>query len=135
MRAPFCLLALVALAACDTLAVYPPEGALQIDGVSLTADRDVYDNDSEVVLTLRNASASRVESGVLGCAILERRTDSGWTQDVPYNDRACIAIAVYIEPGDVLEGALPLDGVSDGTYRFLHRTNVGTLVTASFVVD
>lgn len=129
------LLSLLALAACDTTsAIFPPQSGIAVGDVELAADRDAYRAGQEITLTLSNGSASRVETGVMGCATLEKQTSEGWSQDVPYNDRACILPIVVVEPGETFSGTLVLDPVDEGTYRFRHGTNVGELATASFVV-
>ena len=131
------LLSLLILAACDTVETFPPEAGVALEGVTLTADRSMYDNDDEVGLTLRNDGAARVETGVLGCAALERRTDAGWVRDAALNDRPCILLLVVLEPGDLEGGSVDLDavgGAPDGTYRFVHGTSVGDVASASFEV-
>jgi len=134
MRALRLLPLVLALAACDTLRVLPPEGAVRADGFSLTADRPSYDNRDEVTLTLRNDGPERGEMGVLACAALEQRTDDGWTQDLAHNDRACIMLLVYVEPGSEQAAVVELEGVPDGTYRFTHRVSGVEVATASFEV-
>jgi hypothetical protein len=133
MRA-LALLSLLALAACDTAAVYPPEGPVHASGLALTVDRTSYDRGDDVALSLRNDGDVPVYTGILGCALLERRTEAGWSSDLAFNERACIAIAVEIEPGESLDGTLALDGVRTGTYRFRHGASGVEVATASFVV-
>ena len=128
------LVPLLALAACDALQPFPAEGGVRAGAVGLAADADAYERGDTVELTLRNGGFRTVETGVMGCAALEQRTDAGWTSDIDYNDRACVLPLVVVEPGETYSGSLVLDGVDAGTYRFVKDTNVGVLATASFVV-
>lgn len=125
---------LLSVVACDAIAFFPPEGGISIGRVELSTDQASYGGGGEVTLALRNGSDTTVETGVLACALLERRTDAGWTSDLSFNERACIAIAVSIAPGDTYSETQRLDGVRGGTYRFMQRTSVGELVTATFDV-
>ena len=134
MRALWLIPAL-ALVACDSLDVFPPEQGVRAGSVELVTDAEVYDRGGDIELTLRNGSERTVETGVMGCAVLEMRTATGWTDDIDYNERGCILPLVVIEPGEAYSGTLTLGGVDRGTYRFVHGTNVGDLATASFVVD
>ena len=130
----FALVSLLALAACDTVAVFPPEGAIVVNGFSLVTDRTVYDNGSDVTLTLRNDGPVQGEMGVLGCAILEQRTEAGWTAALDRNDRVCILMMVGVSPGQEIVAVADLDGVRDGTYRFVQPVSGMRVATASFTV-
>ena len=128
---------LVSLAACDTVETFPPENGISLEGATLTVDRGVYDNDDTVTLTLRNEGERRLEMSVLECARLEQRTANGWGTAPGQDERFCIGVLAVVEAGDDLQGTVDLDlvgGAPDGTYRFVHRTNVGDLATASFDV-
>ena len=123
--------ALVLLAGCaDTpFTDAAPVGA---DGITFTADQTRYGNGDEAHLTLRNGSDETLTTGVLECAGLERWDGSEWAFSPEGNDRACIELAVVLEPGDSLGGDIQLD-VPDGTYRFV--LGYPDVATGSFRVE
>jgi hypothetical protein len=112
------LLALVLLAGCAD-APFTDSAPVRPRGVEFTADRTAYDNDDEVALRLVNHSPDTLLTGVLECAVLERWTGRAWETSPDGNDRGCILIGVYLEPGDALDGRVRLD-VPDGSYRFVY---------------
>lgn len=113
----FPVLALL-LASCDTLAgPRSDDGPVRAAGVSLDADRTRYDNRDEVRLTLRNDGAATYTTGVLECAELERWDGTAWVPSRMRDDRACIAIGLFLEPGQTIDGT-PRLNVPAGSYRF-----------------
>ncbi|WP_420456945.1 immunoglobulin-like domain-containing protein [Rubrivirga sp.] len=131
---PLAFVILLALAACDTLGVYPPEAPVTAADLSLTTDRSEYRSGDDVTLTLRNDGDREVLTGVLTCSLLERRTDDGWTRDVDRNERGCILLGITVPPGDAYTDEADLDGVRAGTYRFVQAFGDVEVATGSFVV-
>ena len=125
---------LLALVACDTVQTFPPESGTEPEGVMLTTDHTTYDNDDQAVLTLHNRSPRRIETSVLGCALLERRTDAGWSPSPDGNGRFCPAVLVVLEADEVAAATVNLEDVPDGTYRFVQGADVGDVASASFEV-
>jgi hypothetical protein len=141
MRLRFALALPVALlfAACDTAAPLTSTDAVAREGASLTVDREVYRQGDTAALTLRNAGAARLVTGVLACALVERWDGQGWEPSLDGSDRPCIEIAVVVEPGGRLTGEVPLD-VRRGSYRISHSVTPedggpsGMVRTAAFQV-
>ncbi len=131
---PLALVSVLALSACDTVAYFPSEAPVAANGVSFEAERTTYRSGDTVLLTLRNDGDRTAETGVLGCAVLELRTRTAWVRALPFNDRACILLLVAIAPGDDYSGAVDLDRVRPGTYRFSQSVNGTDVSTASFEV-
>jgi hypothetical protein len=118
----------------------PPVGpAVSPNGLTLTADKAAYAGGETARLELRNGAQAAATTGVLECAQIETWTGSAWVQSPVGNDRACIMIAQTLQPGETMDGAVPLD-VPAGQYRLtqgvsLEGADAGVAVsTASFRV-
>lgn len=119
MRSLVALFALALwLAGCDTVAgPRSDDGPVRQAGVSLDADRTLYDDGDEVHLTLRNDGSATYMTGVLECAELERWDGTAWVPSRMRDDVACILIGLYLEPGQSIDGT-PRLNVPAGSYRF-----------------
>jgi hypothetical protein len=118
----------------------PPAGpAVSPNGLTLTADKAAYARGETARLELRNGASAAATTGVLECAQIETWTGGAWARSPEGNDRACIMIARTLQPGETMDGAVPLD-VPAGQYRLtqgvsLEGADAGVSVsTASFRV-
>ena len=113
--------------------------AVSPSGLTLTADKATYARGETARLELRNGATAAATTGVLECAQIETWTGGAWVRSPEGNDRACIMIALTLQPGETMDGTVPLD-VPAGTYRLtqsvsLEGAEAGVAVsTASFRV-
>lgn len=109
---------------CDTAGPLAADAPLRAGGVSLTADRDAYRFGAPILLTLSNGASHELTTGVLECAVLERWSGRAWETSRHGNDRACIEIALVLEPGRTATGEVRVR-VPSGSYRLTHWVGLG----------
>lgn len=124
MRLPCVALLAVVLSGCDTTnAIAPPPGHVETDGVRIEVAASEVEQGDVLGLTLVNESDRTVETGVFGCALVERWSGSTWERLEEDNDRACILPLYTVPPGQTYEGAFSFD-VAPGTVRLVHSFHV-----------
>lgn len=130
--------ALPLAAGCDAAGPLAVDAPLRAEGVSLTADRDAYRAGEPIRLTLVNGAPRELTTGVLECATLERWSGRAWDTSRDGNDRACILIALVLEPGRSVGGEVRVR-VPDGSYRLVQHVSVGersaTVATGAFRIE
>lgn len=135
MRVLAALALVVLVAGCDAAGPVSADAPLRADGVALTADRDAYRSGEPIRLTLVNGASRELTTGVLECAVLERWTGRAWETSRQGNDRACIMIALVVEPGRSVTGEVRVRA-SGGSYRLVQHVSVGergaTVATGAF---
>lgn len=127
LRSLLAMLLVLAIPGCSlfyTTAGAPSAEPLTAGGLELRAEGSRFARTAPIPLTLTNTSAVSYEGGVVTCATTEEWTGNRWFR---IDDRrACIAMAVRLSPGSMLDGAVELD-VPPGTYRLVHTmTDMGT---------
>jgi hypothetical protein len=137
MRALVVVLA-VLVAGCDGMVPFTSSDPITQDGLSLSSDQEVYRRGELARIRLVNNGPHTYISGVLVCADAERWDGVAWVE-AHLGERACIALAVYTEPGSQSTAEIPLD-VPRGSYRFVHTLSQegsvqnARIATASFLV-
>jgi len=120
---------------CDTAGPLAVDAPLRVGGVALTADRDAYRSGDPIRLTLTNGASQELTTGVLECAVLERWNGRSWATSRQGNDRACIMIALLLDPGRTATGEVRVR-VPSGSYRLVQHVSVGdrgaTVATGAF---
>lgn len=135
MRLVAAVTLLVLVAGCDTAGPAAVDAPLRSGGVALTADRDAYRSGEIVWLSLVNGASRELTTGVLECAVLERWSGRAWETSRHGNDRACIMMALVVEPGRTVTAGVPVRAPG-GSYRLVQHVSVGergaTVATGAF---
>ena len=90
-----------------------------VDGVTFRVDRTQVQQGDTVELALVNETHRVLETGVFGCAGIERQDGETWVVLEEDNNRACILPLYTFDPGQTYRGAFRFE-VAPGTVRLVH---------------